>query len=114
MVLLVTLIVLGVFYLVYINTVGVHNPIENRREIEAKGVDGKVLSVKESVFQEIYAEALDVTCRQNEVNLKLAQGDISDELQNDIIRINYDTERVVEKSVNVGLLRKGKAKLTLV
>jgi hypothetical protein len=108
------MVVVGAFYIAYVRTVGIHNPIKNRREIQAESSDGKVLSLKESVFQEIYAEALDVTLRQKEVNLRISKGDLSDDVQNEIIRINHDIDRVAEKSVNMGMLKKSATKLTIV
>ena len=111
---LITALAIVLFYFVYMNTIGVHNPISERRELKTKGTDGKVLSLKEGIFQELYQESLDVTLRHNDVNIKISQGDLSDEVQNEVIKLNHEIERIAEKSISIGLVKKGVAKLTIV
>lgn len=111
---LITALAIILFYFVYRNTIGVHNPISERRELKTKGMDGKVLSLKEGIFQELYQESLNVTLRQNEANIKISRGDLSDDVQNEVIKLNHEIERIAEKSVSIGLVRKGAAKLTIV
>ena len=111
---LITVLAIGLFYFVYIKTIGVHNPISERRELKVKGVGGNVLSLKEGVYQELYQESLDVVLRKNEVNIKVSQGDLSDDVQNEAIKLNHEIERIAEKSVSIGLISKGATKLTIV
>lgn len=80
------------------------NDNQNRREITSENGQEKIMSLKETLTEEIYIEALSINYRQERVNERVAKGELTDSVQNEQLKIEHDRKRLVDRGIKVGLI----------
>jgi hypothetical protein len=76
----------------------------SRREIKTINESGNVLSLKQTISNDILTEALLINVRQERLNELISRGDLSDAVQTEQVMIEHARKSIITRSLNAGLL----------